>query len=377
MAETFETMLSADRDFAAGLKRKLMSKLPSSLDKAAGLDFIPYTVKNNAWQPGPFDGICWWTNGFWPGEMWLMYRMTGEERYRREAERAEAMLDGAFNEFWHLHHDLGFMWRISSGVSWQLTGNRQSLKRAMLAANLLAGRYNPNGFIRAWNEDRTGWAIIDCMMNLNLLYWATEESGDPRFRMIAMNHADTAMRYFIRPDGSANHIVVFDPETMAVKDIPAGQGYAPGSSWSRGQSWALYGFTLSWMHTGKAEYLDTARRSADYFLTHLGEDGLPDCDFCQPAGVELKDCCAGAVAACGLLRLAKAAGDRRYYDGALRLLHALDEHSADWSPDDPAVLTKCTGSYHSATDHNIAMVYADYFFVEAVLQLNGDSFCPW
>ena len=361
------------------IAEKLKQKMPAALKKAEGLDFIPYTVKDGQWAPGPFDGICWWTNGFWPGEMWEMYRLTGVERYRAEARRAEEMLDEAFREYDHLHHDVGFMWLISSGADYRMTGSDAARKRTMIAANLLAGRYNPLGFIRAWNEDRAGWAIIDCMMNLNLLYWASEYTGDPRFRKIAMAHADTAMKAFVRENGSCSHIVIFDPETMEVKEIPAGQGYASGSSWSRGQAWALYGFVLSWIHTGKQAYLETARKVADYFISQAENDWIPRCDFCQPEEDDLRDACAGAIAACGLLELAKSAGEEnaeRYFAGAVRMLEALDRDCADWSETYPAILTRCTGSYHG-NDHNIAMTYADFFFMEAVLKLKGDPFLFW
>lgn len=373
---TFEQMRLACADFTQEVSEKLKSKMPSALDKAKNLDFIPYTVKDGAWQPGPFDGICWWTNGFWPGEMWAMYRMTGEERYKAEAIRAEEMLDDAFRDYDHLHHDVGFMWLISSGANVRMTGDDAARKRTQLAANLLAGRFNPLGFIRAWNGDCTGWAIIDCMMNLNLLYWASDYTGDPRFRRIAMTHADTAMKHFIREDGSSNHIVVFDPETMDVVDIPAGQGYAPGSSWSRGQAWALYGFALSYLHTGKQDYLDTACRVADYFIGQVKEDWIPRCDFRQPADEELKDACAGAVAASGLLELARITESQAYFDAAVQMLRAMDAHSADWSEAYPAILTNCTGSYHG-NDHNIAMNYADFYFMEAILKLQGDTFLFW
>ncbi len=365
--------------FADRVAEKLERKMPLALKKAQGLDFIPYTVRKDEWAPGPFDGICWWTNGFWPGEMWAMYRLTGDRQYRAEAVRAEEMLDDAFRDYDHLHHDVGFMWLISAGADFRLTGNDAARKRTLLAANLLAGRFNPLGFIRAWNEDRAGWAIIDCMMNLNLLYWASEYTGDPRFRKIAMAHADTAVKFFVRADGSCNHIVVFDPETMEVKEIPAGQGYAPGSAWSRGQAWALYGFTLSWMHSGKQVYLDTARKVADYFISRVKEDWIPRCDFRQPEDDHLKDACAGSIAACGLLELAKAVPDASgelYFDGAVRILKALDASCADWSDAYPAILTRCTGSWHG-NDHNIAMTYADFFLIEAVLKLKGDPFLFW
>ena len=160
----FNTMRLACADFTAQMTAMLKKKMPFALEKARNLDFIPYTVREGAWVPGPFDGICWWTNGFWPAEMWAMYRMTGDTAYKEEAERAEAMLDEAFRDFDHLHHDVGFMWLISSGTNFRMTGNDISRKRTLLAANLLAGRFNPVGFIRAWNEDCTGWAIIDCMI---------------------------------------------------------------------------------------------------------------------------------------------------------------------------------------------------------------------
>lgn len=221
---------------------KLKQKMPYAIEQAQKLEGIPYTTKGNEWLPGPCDGICWWTNGFWSGAMWQMYLLTSDERYADEARRGEDLLDAAFEDFHHLHHDAGFMWRLSAGAQYDLTGSQRSYDRAIQAATILAGRYNPLGFIRAWNIASPGLAIIDCMMNLSLLYWASEKSGDPRFRMIAMHHADTAMKHFVREDGSCNHVVVFDPETMEVKEVPAGQGYAPGSSWSRGQGWALYGF---------------------------------------------------------------------------------------------------------------------------------------
>ncbi len=372
----YEEMTASCASFAEQIAEKLKRKLPYSLGKARGLDFIPYTVKNGEWAPGPFDGICWWTNGFWPAQMWAMYRLSGDGAYRAEAERAEAMLDDAFRDFDHLHHDVGFMWLPSAGASFRLTGNDESRRRTMLAAHLLAGRFNPAGFIRAWNEDRAGWAIIDCMMNLNLLYWASDFTGDPRFRKIAMIHADTVSRYFMRPDGSCHHIVVFDPETLAVREIPAGQGYASGSSWSRGQAWALYGFALSFLHTGRADYLSVSRRSADYFISQVQGDWIPRCDFRQPDGDDLRDACAGAVAACGLLELARLTEEKRYFDAALSMLKALDARCADWSEASPAILTSCTGSWHGK-DHHIAMIYADFFFTEAILKLLGDPFLFW
>lgn len=359
---------------------RLEKKMPYAVEKARPLQFMPYTTKDGEWRPGPFDRMCWWTNGFWPAEMWQMYLQTGDDLYKAEAERAEEMLDAAFDDFDNLHHDVGFMWHISAGVNFRLTGNDKSRKRALLAANLLAGRFNPAGFIRAWNMDRVGWAIVDCMMNLNLLYWASDFTGDPRFRKVAMAHADTTMEHFVRPDGSVNHIVQFDPETLEVLGTPGGQGYESGSSWSRGQAWALYGFALSYLHTGKQAYLDTAKRIAHYFIANVQGDWIPRCDFRQPAQPDKRDTCATGIAACALIEIAKAVSEHErelYLHAALKLLKAADAHCADWGLYDPAILQKCTGAYHSEHDGHITMNYGDYFFIEAMGKLRGEKLLFW
>lgn len=374
-----EQAIQAHQSWLEDTWKKLEHKMPYAVQKAREVSFIPYTTRDGAWVPPPMDGISWWTNGFWPATMWQMYLRTGDELYRAEAQRTEEMLDDALREFDHLHHDLGFMWLISAGVNYRLTGDDTSRKRTLLAANLLAGRYNPLGFIRAWNSDRVGWAIIDCMMNLNLLYFAAEHTGDPRFRQIAMNHADTTLRHFVRQDGSVEHIVVFDPETMEVLEKPAGQGCAPGSSWSRGQAWALYGFMLSYLHTGKQEYLDAAKSIAHYFISCVRQDYIPRCDFRQPPTPDLRDNVAGGIASCALIELAKALPDAEgglYLDAAIQLLRAADASCADWGLHDPAILQKCTGSY-SSQDQHITMNYGDYFMIEALAKLSGEKLRFW
>ncbi len=360
------------------VKAKLEKKMPYAIEKAQGLDGIPYTTKEAEWRPGPFDDICWWTNGFWSGAMWQMYLLTGDEQYAREAQRGEELLDAAFLDHPHLHHDVGFMWRLSAAAQYDLVGCQRSYDRAMQAANLLAGRYNPLGFIRAWNEDRAGWAIIDCMMNLSLLFWASERSGDPRFRMIAARHADTAMKHFVRPDGSCEHIVIFDPETMQVVDKPGGQGYGPGSAWSRGQGWAMYGFIIAYRYTGNAAYLETARRVSDFFLSSVGEDGIPASDFRGENTTTRKDNVAGALAACALIDLSRTIGGEdgeRYLAEALRLLMSMETVDADWALGSPAIFRRCRAAYHSESHQT--MQYGDYFFIEAVGKLLGLKYPMW
>lgn len=367
-----------DKAWLEDVAAKLHTKMTYAVGKAREVDYIPYSTENGQWKP---IHIHWWTNGFWPATMWQMYLATKDELYRDEAIRAEKMLDVNLEDFEGLSHDVGFMWLIQSGVRYALEGNKDSYARTMKAAQHLACRYNPNGFIRAWNgEGRQGWAIVDCMMNLPLLYWASEVTGDPRFRLIAMKHADTAMDVFIRPDGSCNHIIIFDAETGEVLDNPGGQGYESGSSWSRGQAWALYGFTLSYLHTGKQAYLDAAKRVANYFISQITDDYIPRCDFRQPAEPVLKDDTAGTVAAAGLLVLAQQLPELEavtYYDVAVKMLRAMEKEDINWELNDPALLQRCTSAYHDIPGRHMTMNYADYYFVEAINMLRGQKMLFW
>ena len=349
---------------------------------AAQQGVIPYMGAKDKYLPSPFDSNSWWTGGFWPGLMWQLYKATGEAVYRDEALRVEALLTDEFRRFDLLNHDVGFMYLLSCGAHYRMTGDAQALSDTLHAATLLAGRFNPAGFIRAWpGKDRTGYAIIDCMMNLSLLYYAGELTGDPRFAKIARIHADTTIREFLREDGSSCHIVIFDSETGKALARPAGQGYCEGSSWSRGQAWALYGFTLSAINTGEQRYLDVARRCAGYFISHIREDGLTDSDFCQPADEERIDNIAGACAACGLLELANLVGSEEgegYRAAAMRLLRALNELCADWSDESTGILQKCTASYHDdGAGRHVNILYGDYFFVEALCKLRGTDARLW
>lgn len=361
-----------EREWLKNVTEKLTNKMPYAVQKAREVDYIPYTTKDGQWTE---NRIGWWTNGFWPAAMWQMHLLSGQALYREEALRAEEMLDGALRDFKNLSHDVGFMWLIQSGVHYALEKNQDSFDRTMLAADMLASRFNPVGFIRAWNgEDKVGKAIIDCMMNLPLLYWASKQTGDPRFKKIAMIHADTSEKYFVRPDGSCNHIVDFDPETGEVRDTPAGQGYASGSSWSRGQSWALYGFTLSYLHSGKQSYLDTAKRVANYFISQISDDWIPRCDFRQPAEPALKDNAAGNIAASGLIELSRQLDEQEgkpYFEAAIKILKAQESQHANWLNNDPAIFTHCCSAW-SAKGH-MTMNYADYFFIEAVNKLRGEK----
>ncbi|MDO4291607.1 MAG: glycoside hydrolase family 88 protein [Eubacteriales bacterium] len=372
-------------DWAGEVLDKIRTKLEWVSEK--NRHRIPYTTDESGsyddrsdltrrW--GEADGLDWWTNGFWGGLMWLLYQDTKEEKYAQIARISEEKLSCCFDGFYGLHHDVGFMFLPTAVYDYRLTGREQSRRLGLHAANLLAGRFNPaGGFIRAWNdlpgEDSRGWAIIDCMLNIALLYWASEETKDPRFRQIAMRHADTVMEAFVRPDGSVCHIVEFDPETGERLKSHGGQGFCHGSAWTRGQGWALYGFMTSYRHTGREEYLQTAKRVAHYCMANLTPEGIIPVDFRQPKEPAWEDSCGAAVIAGGLLDLAAhvpEAEQDMYRRAAFRILDALYRTRCDFGPGCDAIVQNCSAAYH-ADRHHMTMVYADYFFAEALYRLRG------
>ncbi|MEH7480923.1 glycoside hydrolase family 88 protein [Neobacillus drentensis] len=329
----------------------------------------------------------WWTAAFWPGLLWLLYRDTQDDGLKQLAEKCEEKLDAVQNDYYRLDHDMGFMWILTSVAQYNLLGSEDSKRRALIAANLLMGRFNVNGnFIRAWNpwnegEDNSGIAIIDCLLNLPLLYWASEETGDPRFKGVSKKHADTVLEHFIRSDGSVHHIVRFNPESGEMLEAMGGQGYGPDSAWSRGTAWAIYGLTLSYHYTGDTNYLETAKRVAHFFVSHLPEDFVPDWDFRLPANVDTpKDSSAGAIAACGLLLLAEkvtAAESPIYQRAGEKILESLYRNYGDWEGSEEGLILHGTSHFPQGKYTNNPLIYGDYYFVEGLARLKGYKELFW
>lgn len=362
--------------------QKIQTKLSSVAVKSR--DKIPYTAVNGVHDDRADNGY-WWTNGFWGGLMWLMYSETKNEEYKITAKRSEELLDKAFAFVDKFDHDVGFVWHLVSGASYRLTGDKNSRVRNILAAMTLASRYNfKGGYIRAWNgkvggEDTDGWTIIDCMMNLPLLYWASKELDDDRFYRIAVKHADMALKDHLREDGTVNHIVVHDTQSPKVLQTKAGQGYGVGSCWSRGQSWAVYGFILSYIYTGDCKYLDGAERAAEVYIRETEKtDWLPRCDFRQPDEPKKFDSTSGAVTACGLIEIAKYCSEdkrEKYVSAAMRILQTMEKAWCDWSEGNDSILQMGLEAY--AVEQHKNIIYGDFFFVEAVLKLKNAGFLIW
>ena len=276
-----------------------------------------------------------WTTGFWTGEVWLAYEKTKDERLKKTGEvHVQSFLDRIINKIEVAHHDMGFLYSPSCVAAYKLTGNEDAKKAAIMAAENLISRFQEKGqFIQAWGplgaEDNYR-LIIDCLINIPLLYWATEVTGDPKFKDIGERHVKTAMKYVIRPDHSTYHTFFFDPETGLPKKGVTHQGYRDGSAWGRGQSWGVYGAALSYASLRDPEYLEIFEKLTDFFLTHLPENLVPYWDFdFEDGSDEPRDSSCAAVVACGMLEMAKYLPEERanYYRGmARRLIKAISDH---------------------------------------------------
>lgn len=358
----------------------LWDKIVSKMEKVAvrSYDKLPYIAAHGVHDDKKEKSVNWWTNGFFAGMLWHLYADTKIETFRKTAEHSEKLLDKAFEKYEALHHDVGFLWHLTAGADYKLTGSREAFLRAGYAASMLASRFEANGeYIRAWNGK--AYSIIDTMMNLNLLYWASDAVKAPRFQTIAMAHADMTMKNHIRPDGSVIHIVVHDPVTGEPVDVLPGQGLSETSSWSRGQAWAVYGFTLAYIHTGKQEYLDTAKKVAHYFIAAVCDDYLPRCDFRTPEEPVVYDSTAGAIAACGLIELSRIVPEyekKLYLRPALKLLQTMAEHFLDLNEDTDPLLLMGTENYNDG-QKNVPIIYGDFFFVEALYKLRDNSILFW
>ncbi len=347
----------------------------------------PYTTvdgKYDNFEVFPFS----WTSGFFGGLMWLLYIQTGKEKYLQRAVQCSERMKLAISEPENYNcmdnHDLGFVFSLTNVNHYRLLGDNAAKIRGFHAATMLAGRYNlKGGYIRAWRNgilgaDTRGYAIIDCLMNLPLLYWAAQTYGDERFALFAKAHADMALREFVKPDGSVYHIVDFNAETGKVQGHPVGQGYASGSSWSRGQSWGIYGFTLSYLYTKEEKYRKAARGVADYVMAHMDPTKLAVVDFMQPETPDYRDASASACIASGLIELAKCCPEdgQKYADFAFEILHSLYDNSS-FTTQEQSIVQNCTEKYHGQ-QHHVPLIYADYYLVEALMKCVGDKeFLMW
>ncbi|MEU8732800.1 MULTISPECIES: glucuronyl hydrolase [Streptomyces] len=315
-----------------------------------------------------------WVGGFWPGTLWMAHLHSEDETFRTLALASARGL--APRQYDTSTHDLGFLFSPSWVTAWRLTGEAEWRDGALRAADSLLQRYNPRGrFIRAWGRlsspDNAGRVIVDTMMNLDLLAFASRETGDEKYLSAATEHARTTQRYFPRGDGSTPHVYDFDPDSGAPVGPGTVQGYSPASCWSRGQAWGVYGFTTIHRRTGDPAFLHTARRLADFATAALTEDHVPVWDYRAPQQpYDVKDASAGAIMACGLLDLAAVTGRQGYRDTALRILTALARTCLTTDSDRAqAVVARCTRNRPAEDGVEISLPYADYYLLEGILRV--------
>ncbi len=336
---------------------------------------IPYIATAHHYADVSAQHLGWWTNGFWIGMLWQLYGAEHDPEVAKQATQLEARLDPLLADFTALDHDVGFMWLNASVVGYRLTHDEAARTRGLKAALVLASRYNPVGrFIKAWNgADQQGQLIIDCLMNLPLLHWATQETGDPRFAQIAQAHAQTALKTLFRPDGSVAHIAVIDPATGEFVETLGGQGYAQGSSWSRGQAWGIYGMALAYRDDQQPEFLAAAKRVANYFISNVAMTGwVSSIDFRAPQTPQYWDTSATAIAVCGLLALAEQlpeAEARGYRQAATTMFDSLTTRFLDRDATHDELLAKASAKYHRESDREVPIIYGDAFYLEALLRL--------
>ncbi|MBQ7574002.1 MAG: glycoside hydrolase family 88 protein [Clostridia bacterium] len=365
------------KNWANDTMNRILNKLESTALQI-GASF-PHATKDGIYT---FEGSQFWTNGFWPGILWMAYQNTKDEKFANIAKEIENKMDEVLDSFELLDHDMGFMWMLSAGANYMINGNKESRLRLLKASSHLAGRFNPKGqFIRAWEWEK-GQMIIDCAMNLPLLYWATDELDDPRFAHIAHSHLETVLKYSIRPDSSVNHILEFDPQSGEFLHAVAGQGAAADSAWSRGTSWAVYGLALAYRHFKEEEILIKLKNVSNFFIANLAEDNVAHWDFRVERNSNTpRDTSATACAACGLLELSeylpKAEADMYRKKAYLMLKSLTDNYSNLENNNMQSLLNGATGAYTYNENINVGLIYADYFYMEGISRLCGNKDIFW
>ena len=327
-----------------------------------------------------------WTAGFWPGELWLAFEHSGDPVFRHAAQiQVQSFLHRIVNRIETDHHDMGFLYSPSCIAAWKLVGDEDGRRAALLAADQLIERFQPVGqFIQAWG--RKGVAeeyryIIDCLLNLPLLYWASRETGDPKYREIALTHARTTLANSVRPDDSTYHTFYMDPVTGAPVRGATKQGYRDDSAWARGQAWAISGMALSYRYERIEEYRQTFDRLLAFYLNRLPADMVPYWDLVFSDGDgEPRDSSSASIAACGLLEMADLVEPEpaeRYRILARRMMKSLADH---YAVKDPTVSNGLVlhATYSKKSPFNTCrgegvdecVSWGDYYYMEALTRLS-------
>lgn len=379
---------SCNQEKGKGLNADLCKQIDNTIEVAkqqmgyqveliekSGKFINPRTTNDNKIVYVPKDD---WTSGFFPGCVWYMYELTGDNKWKELATKYTEDLDTIKNLKWH--HDVGFMIDCSFGNAYRLTGDEAYKYVVIEAAKSLSTRFRPAaGVIQSWDEDKgwqatRGWmcpVIIDNMMNLELLFNASTFSGDPKYREIAISHADQTMKYQFRDDNSCYHVVDFDKVKGGVRSRCTAQGYADESAWARGQAWAIYGYTVCYRETKDPKYLEMAKKIYNFIFTHpnLPEDLIPYWDFDVPEIPHTpRDVSAAACTASALYELSEFVP--AYKQIADKIMESLmsPAYLAIVGTNGNFLLMHSVGSIPHETEIDVPLNYADYYFLEALVR---------
>lgn len=351
-------------------------------------DCFPAASTENMVYPSEYENVEW-TTSFFPGMLWLLYEHSGDSRYLETLERHLQSFYERIEKPGNIDtHDLGFLYCLSCYPAVLLRKNERAKACFLKAADYLKARYfKEAGIIQAWGDlndpQNRGRMIIDCLLNLPLLYQASRLTGDKSYRDMALSHAQQSQRYLVREDGSTYHTFYMDVETGVPRFGKTAQGYSDDSCWARGQAWGVYGFTLSYIHTGDRSFLDTACRLLDYYLSHLPEDYVNYWDLCFTDGDEPRDSSAAAIVCCGILELLRHLSPHnpkhKIYKNALMLM--MDSLSKNYvSRDLPGVdgiLLHGVYSMPHRRGIDECMIWGDYFYMEALFRMLYRSCAYW
>lgn len=356
-------------EYCAKQAKKTLDQIPSP-------DVVPRNVDhgNDDWRYVKYGD---WTSGFWPGILWYLYEATGAPMWKTEAEKATQVLLPLSTSPAH-NHDLGFQVFNSFGNGLRLTGNPEYKTAILRTADTLATLFHPKvGTILSWpgayKDKAPHNTIVDNLMNLELLFWASKNGGTKSLYDMAVSHATTTMNNHFRPDGSSYHVILYDTITgKKIKGIAA-QGYADESMWSRGQAWAIYGYTMVFRETQDTTFLKFAEKITDVYLKRLPEDLIPYWDFDAP-GIpdEPRDAAAASITASALLELAgyvDTAKGEVYRKKAEAMLEELSTDNYRANDVSSAFLLHATGHKPGDSEVDASLIYADYYYLEALLRL--------
>ncbi|MCX4289495.1 MAG: glycoside hydrolase family 88 protein [Duncaniella sp.] len=373
-----ETELDIDGDLAY-----CNAQIHRTLDGLRGnSDTIDYTMMPRNMEG---DATCWhcrkadkeeWCGGFWPGILWYNYEATGDTTIRKEAEKFTSSLE-FLSKIPAFDHDLGFLMFCSYGNGYRLTRDPHYRQVIIDTADSLATLYNPNvGTILSWprNVKMLGGhnTIMDNMINLEMLFWAAKNGGGSNLYDIAVKHAETTMKHHFRPDFTCYHVAVYDSVSGDFIKGMTHQGYADNSLWARGQSWAIYGYTMVYRETRDPRFLDFAQKVTDVYLDRLPEDYVPYWDFDDPRIPDApRDASAAAVVASALLELqgyVQPEQSKKYLAAAEKMLASLGSDAYRSGDRRPAFLDHSVGHHPAGSEIDAAIIYADYYYIEALLR---------